>query len=1073
MIDFLGHASLSGAVLAAASVVLLGLLAHRDAARAEWAARWTRLSRWMLVVVAVALTTSMGTLLAALLNDQFQYDYVASYSERAMLGGYKFAALWAGQAGSLLLWAWMLAALSAIAAFGWRRHASESANSPDGRPGSEFALANACLGLVNVFFAVIILFAANPFDRVVGEIPFDGRGLNPQLQDLAMIIHPPLLFVGYAGYAIPFAALVGVLIAKPGDNRWLGAIRRWILFSWVFLGAGILMGAWWAYIELGWGGYWAWDPVENASLLPWLTSTALLHSLLVQQHRGMFKFWNAGLIASTFLLCIFGTYITRSGVIQSVHAFAESLIGVFFLVFLAILTAISVGLVAWRRKALAPQRPLDGLISREGAILGGNVLLTIMTGVTLLGTIFPLIGPFIGAADVAVKAAFYNRVVAPMGIALVGIMALAPVLAFGQQAAQRILHSARWPAAAAFVVTAAVAFFLTRNVWALLCVAIAALGTGAVIVDYLRSVAARRRSTGEGLIAAACTLVDRDHRRYGGQLAHLGLMLIVIGVAGSSLFSTESTHKVRPGDTFEEAGFAMRFDGITDRRGENYHAVEASVQLTDSRGVVSSITPEVRFYDKWSEQPNAEIALRSTVTEDLYITLAGWEAGGTIAAIQVRVNPAVLWIWIGGIIMVVGGSFAMLPKLLPLVGVARRRESHAAGERGPVAPLGVAPALRASTSVLALVATTLLCQSTWAQAPGQGGIPWPTKGSTTGQGDGAAADPNAKGTLSVRVVQGTPGEPAIGVIPVSVELFHRGMLLDTINTQTDEHGVVIVENVAIGQPVRPVARVKFQDLDYQVAGGTLDAQHPNQKLDVVCYASTEEPPEWKVKTRHMMVVPEGDGVRVTEAMLVENPGAKTWVGVLGSLPKRTTTAFALPNGASDVQLGRGFHKWCCSTIVGGQLVNHLPLMPEESEMVFSYYMPATNGTVALDVVATSPVDATTIMTPTSIQSGVLQGLTFGGEQTMGDTTARIYAASAMARGAKASVSFVNLASATVPAAMPAAAPTATPASAPALDANSGQAAKLIAAIGGGAILLIAAILLLRRKGSARATVGAS
>lgn len=1063
MIDFLGHASLSGAVLAAASVVLLGMLAHRDASRAERAARWTRLSRWMLVVVAVALTASMGTLLAALLTDQFQFDYVASYSERAMLGGYKFAALWAGQSGSLLLWAWMLATLSAIAAFGWRRHASEGQS-------HEFALANGCLGLVNAFFAVILLFAANPFDRVAGEIPFDGRGLNPQLQDLSMIIHPPLLFVGYAGYAIPFAALVGVLIAKPGDNRWLAAIRRWILFSWVFLGAGILMGAWWAYIELGWGGYWAWDPVENASLLPWLTSTALLHSLLVQQHRGMFKFWNAGLIASTFILCIFGTYITRSGVIQSVHAFAESLIGVFFLVFLGVLTAITVGLVAWRRKELAPQRPLDGLVSREGAILGGNVLLTIMTAVTLLGTIFPLIGPFVGAADVTVKAAFYNRVVAPMGIALVGIMALAPVLAFGQQAAQRILHSARWPAAAAFVVTAAVAFLLTRNVWALLCVAIAALGTGAVIVDYIRSVAARRRSTGEGLVAAALTLIDRDHRRYGGQLAHLGLMLIVIGVAGSSLFSTESTHKVRPGDTFEEAGFAMRFDGITDRRGENYHAVEANVQLTDATGAASEITltPAVRFYDKWSEQPNAEVALRSGVTEDLYVTLAGWEAGGAVAAIQVRVNPAVLWIWIGGIIMVVGGAFAMLPKLLPIVGLAGHRRAVALDHVGAPGSLGVAPALRASTPLVAILASALVCHATWAQAPGPGGIPWPTKGE--GAGGAATADPNAKGSLSIRVLQGTPNEAPIGVIPVSVELFHRGMLLDTINTQTDEHGVVIVENIAIGQPLRPVARVKFQELDYQVAGGTLDAQHPNQKLDVVCYASTEEPPEWKVRTRHMMVVPEGDGVRVTEAMLVENPGAKTWVGVLGSLPKRTTTAFSLPNSASDVQLGRGFHKWCCSTIVGGQLVNHLPLMPEESEMVFSYHMPATNGTVALDVVATSPVDATTIMTPTTIQSGVLQGVSFNGEQLMGDTTARIYAAPAMQRGARASVSFVNLAAA---APTVAATPVAVAAPAVGADAGSGRTAKIVAGVGGGAILLVAAVILLRRRGSARATFGAS
>ncbi|MBL9120840.1 MAG: heme lyase CcmF/NrfE family subunit [Phycisphaerae bacterium] len=683
MIEPLGNLSLSGAVLAAAGATLVSVIAGRHATP-QGAHLWMRTARWLFVLIGLFLSAAVGLLLTALLTDQFRFEYVASYSERSMLGGYKFAALWAGQAGSLLLWGWLLAILSMTAVFGWRR-----------LEGREYAIGHAVLALVCGFFAAVLLFAANPFQLVTGLEPFDGRGLNPQLQDLSMIIHPPLLFLGYAGFTMPFAILLGVLIVRPQENRWLASIRRWVLFSWVFLGAGILMGAWWAYIELGWGGYWAWDPVENASLLPWLTSTALLHSMFVQQHRGMFKIWNASLIASTFLLCIFGTYITRSGVIDSVHAFAESLIGVFFLVFLLTATLLAVGLMIWRRRELAPPKPIEGLISREGAILGANVLLTVMTMVTLIGTIFPLIGPLVGADGVTVKAPFYNRVVAPMGIGLVGLMALAPVLAFGQQAAQRIAHNLRWPAVGVLIVTSLVAFFLTFNIWALLCVAIVALGTGAVVVDFIRSVGARQRSTGEGLLPAMARLIDRDHRRYGGQIAHLGLMLIVVGVAGSSLFSTESTHTLKPGDTFEEAGFTMRFNTLNETRGENFSAVQASIDLVDAAGVSETITPQVRFYDKWSEQPNAEIALRSTLTEDLYISLAGWEsgghAGGIVAAIQVRVNPVVIWIWFGGIVMVVGGCFCMLPKLLPQARAETRVGASVGREQRPPEAHGGSP----------------------------------------------------------------------------------------------------------------------------------------------------------------------------------------------------------------------------------------------------------------------------------------------------------------------------------------------------------------------------------------------
>jgi cytochrome c-type biogenesis protein CcmF len=662
MIQGIGNLSLCAAILVAAGAVLASVASVRFRSP-----RLLRTARVLLALIAVILTATTAALIAALVNSDFRFDYVASYTERALPLGYKLAALWAGQEGSLLLWAWLLAILCMIAAVGWRRLV-----------GTEHAVAVAAMALVCGFFGVLLLFAANPF-QPVGMVPPDGRGLNPMLQDPAMIAHPPLLFLGYAGFTIPFALTVGVLVAgrgrprpplpggppgRMGDNHWLALIRRWLLASWLFLGAGIVLGAWWAYVELGWGGYWAWDPVENASLLPWLTSTALLHSIMVQQHRGMFKRWNVSLLFLTFLLCIFGTYLTRSGVIDSVHAFGGSLLGAFFLVFLVLLGLGCLGLFAWRYRALAPEHELEGLISREGAFLLGNVLLMIMMATTLTGTIFPLLSAPFASDPITVKPPFYNRVVAPMGILLVGLMTLGPVLAFGRAAAGKIARSLVAPGAGAVLVTALVAFKWTTNSWALVCVGLTALGTLTVIVALGRSVSARRRSTGEGLFRAAIRLIDRDHRRYGGQLAHLGVMMVVIGVAGSSLFGFDQTYRLQPGETVDAGRYRVTLEGLDEVREVNFTAVQARVTLSGPDGEVAALQPQQRFYDTWKDEPNTEVAILSSWREDVYVSLAGWEDGGAVSAIQVRINPLVLWIWIGGIVMTLGALLSMLPPLL-------------------------------------------------------------------------------------------------------------------------------------------------------------------------------------------------------------------------------------------------------------------------------------------------------------------------------------------------------------------------------------------------------------------------
>lgn len=639
---------------------------------------WQRAASASVVLIFGLFSLAGVMLLVALINSDFRLQYVVHYSERALPLGYKVAALWAGQAGSLLLWGWLLALVSAIAVLGLRRL---------GRV--ERTVAIGTLAVVCGFFGAILVFAASPFELNPGNVPLDGRGLNPMLQDLAMIAHPPVLFAGYAIFAVPFAALVGVLAAGRTDDQWLAAIRRWLLAAWCFLSAGIVIGAWWAYVELGWGGYWAWDPVENASLLPWLTSTALLHSMMVQQHRGMFKRWNVSLIAASFVLCIFGTYITRSGVIDSVHAFGRSTLGTFFLFFMIACVVTVFALAIWRRRTLRPAHTLDAMISREGAFLLADILLTLMVISTLVGTMFPLISGLFSGSSLSVGTTYYNRLVAPMALVVVALMATGPVLAFGRNAPRRILRDLTVPAIIAGVVLIGVAAFVTLNPWALLCAGITTLGTFAVITAFSRDTRARHKSTGEALPMAGLRIIDRDHRRYGGQFAHLGLMLITIGVISSSLFKSYDVLRLKPGETQAAAGKSFTLVSFDQVRAANYTAAQATVRTTASSGATRTLRPQRRFYDTWPDEANSEVAIQTSWRGDDYVSLAGWEPNGSLVAIEVRVNPGVVWIWIGGIVMAIGGIFCVLPPMLPLsqrIGApAGARRSAARGADASVA----------------------------------------------------------------------------------------------------------------------------------------------------------------------------------------------------------------------------------------------------------------------------------------------------------------------------------------------------------------------------------------------------
>ncbi|MGD0388928.1 MAG: cytochrome c-type biogenesis CcmF C-terminal domain-containing protein [Tepidisphaeraceae bacterium] len=641
----LGEMALSFAVLASAVAILASIVSARfQSARALGVARWS------IAVLAVMLCASAAVLLVALLGGEFSFDYVAKFTDRALPTGYKLAAFWAGQEGSLLLWAVLLAVLSTIAVFTLSRQ----------QPISQSAATIATLSVVCAFFALLILFAANPF-ALSPENPDDGNGLNPMLQDWAMIAHPPLLFLGYAGFTIPFALMVGALLVGRQDDLWIDATRRWVLFAWLFLTVGIVLGAQWAYVELGWGGYWAWDPVENASLLPWLTGTAFIHSLMVQQHRGMFRIWNAALLAVTFVLCIFGTYLTRSGIVDSVHGFGESLIGTFFLAFLLAVVVFSVGLMIWRMRRLRSQRKLEGLIGRDGAFLATNVLLSGMTLVVLIGTVFPVISRVFTGTSTTLGPPFYNKVVAPAALLLVGLMAIGPLLTYGKEAARRLARGIFIPALAATVAGVAVWVRGFHSAWAVACAAIAAAAVTAALIDFTRMLIARCRD--ENPLLALFRLIDGNHRRYGGQLVHMGILLVVIGVTGSSVFSVNQTFQLNPGHWTAFAGFKLTLNSIAQSRGVNYQMTEANVTATDANGRSFTLKPQRRVYDKWEEQTSSVVAIGSNWKRDLYLNLAGWDEGGQNVAIQAIVNPLVNWIWAGGWVLAIGALICLIPRI--------------------------------------------------------------------------------------------------------------------------------------------------------------------------------------------------------------------------------------------------------------------------------------------------------------------------------------------------------------------------------------------------------------------------
>jgi cytochrome c-type biogenesis protein CcmF len=603
-----------------------------------------------LAVAALALWKGLAT-------HDFNIEYVAAYTSRNLPSGYIVSALWAGQKGSLLFWAVVLSLFAALAQLLTpRRHA---------------ALLPYVAGVtsaVTAFFVCTMIFAADPFERMAFT-PADGRGLNPQLQNPGMMIHPPMLYLGYISLTIPFAFAIAALLARSLDAGWIHAIRKWTLVSWLFLAIGITLGMWWAYVELGWGGYWAWDPVENASLLPWLTMTAFLHSVMIQEKRGMLKRWNLGLIIGTFLLSIFGTFITRSGVIASVHSFTQSNVGYFFLGFLAICGILSFTLLYTRWPSLKAEVQLEAVLSREAAFLFNNLLLVGIAFSVLWGTLFPILSELVRGSKITVGPPFFNQVNVPLGLLLLGLTGIGPLIAWRKASPANLRRQFTWPVISG-VVTFLVLFAAgARDFYALMALGLAGFVAGTIVQEFYRGVHARRRMHGESAPIAFARLVARNRRRYGGYLVHAGVLIYFVAFSGMA-FKREIEATLKPGESATLSSpfghtYTLTHVGISQFEALNRIVSAATVSVVKDGRSMGLLTSEKRqhvdSFRRPTFEPSTEVGIRSNLQEDLYITFAGSVGGTEEAVYRFTINPLVWWVWFGGFVLALGGLVTMWP----------------------------------------------------------------------------------------------------------------------------------------------------------------------------------------------------------------------------------------------------------------------------------------------------------------------------------------------------------------------------------------------------------------------------
>lgn len=594
-----------------------------------------------------------------LLTDEFLVEYVASYSATDIPARFKFTAFWGGQKGSLLLWALVLSFFSFLVTV-QNRHRNR-----DLMPYTAAVL----LGTIG-FFMVLLNFSTNPFETL-NFIPEDGQGLNPLLQNYYMIIHPPVLFLGYVGLAIPFALAMGALISGRLDTSWLPTVRRWTLVAWIFLLFGLTLGGMWAYEELGWGGYWAWDPVENASLMPWLIATAFLHSVMITEKKGMLKIWNFVLILLAFELSIFGTFITRSGVVSSVHSFALSSVGPFFVTYLALSTALGLFWIVYRSKELHSEKRMDSFLSREASFLLNNLLFLAICFAIFWGTVFPILSEWVTGEKITVSMPFFNAVNLPLGLALLILTGVCPLIAWRKSSAKNFKRNFLTPLGAGFLSGVVAVALGVRALIPLIFFSACGFVAMTMIYEFYKGARARQTIRPSGFLVALMDLTLMNKRRYGGFIIHLGVVLVFAGIIGSSFFKSEQLFTVAEGEEFSIGDYTLKYKQLTFRKDPEKEVVFAHIAVFKGGKKIDDLYPQKDFHYK-SEQPMTEVKIRSTLKEDLYLVLSGYEEGGE-ATFHVFINPLVQLIWIGIGIMVLGGMFVLVPnkKLGPAVALKK------------------------------------------------------------------------------------------------------------------------------------------------------------------------------------------------------------------------------------------------------------------------------------------------------------------------------------------------------------------------------------------------------------------
>jgi cytochrome c-type biogenesis protein CcmF len=638
---------------------------------AETARRAGIASAYAVVAAAVALVISV-------LNNDFSLVYIKEHSNIALPVAYKVAALWSGQEGSLLFWVLLLSVYGMVVRMQHRTDVKL------------FAYASTILAGCQLFFLLLINFAAHPFALTPGEVPADGNGLNPLLQYPEMVIHPPMLYLGYVGMSVPFAFALGALIMKYPGEKWIHITRRWTMIAWLFLTIGIFLGGHWAYSVLGWGGYWAWDPVENASLLPWLTATAFLHSVMMQEKRGMMKVWNIWLIFITFLLCIFGTFLTRSGIVSSVHAFAQSAIGDWFVAFMIVVGAACIFFFILNRDHLKSENKLEALVSRESSFLFNNLLLLVSCFAVLWGTIFPILSEWVQGHKVTVGPPFFNKVNIPIGLGLLFLTAVGPLLAWRKTSFASLKRNFMWPTILA-VLTAIALFIGGIHPWddgdpaawyAVIAIALSVLVAGTIVSEFWRGARVIRSHTGMNMLASVVHLTRRNTRRYGGYVVHMGVVIMCVGFAGAA-FNQTNERELGFKESMTIGPYTLVNQQYTHEDNENYTSELAIVDVYKHGNFVTTLYPSKRMY-KSSGQPSTIVALRSTLKEDVYLVYAGRNDDSGKPIIKAHLNPLVMWIWIGLIVIIWGTLIALVPNL-PAAAAAKpvATSTPAVAERTP------------------------------------------------------------------------------------------------------------------------------------------------------------------------------------------------------------------------------------------------------------------------------------------------------------------------------------------------------------------------------------------------------